>query len=112
MGKGGNGKRRPPSRTSARRARPDELASASSSSVLCRILYGFTIVTIWGAIGIAGTLAYFASDLPSTEGLARRERSQSVTLLDVSGRVIARRGIDGGMLVTLKDLPLHVSQAP
>ncbi len=111
MSKGGNGKRRPPSRTSSRRARPDELADAPPARVLWRVLYGFTIVMIWGAIGIAGTLAYFASDLPSTEGLARRERSQSVTLLDVGGRVIARRGIDGGMLVTLKDLPLHVSQA-
>lgn len=111
MRSGGNGKGRAGSRTSTRKVREDSVADASSSSVWWRILYGLTICTIWGVIGIAGMLAYFASDLPSTEGLARRERTQSVTLVDAGGRVIARRGIDGGVLVTLKDLPSHVAQA-
>lgn len=110
MSKGGSGKRRSPSRSSARKARPEPEAE-SGHRWFWRVLYGVTIVGVWTGVGIAALLAYFASDLPSTEGLWRQERSHSVTLLDASGRVIARRGIDSGLPVTLKDLPATMPQA-
>ena len=69
------------------------------------------LVAIWCGVGIAAVLAFFAADLPSTEGLWRQERTHAVTLLDVNGRVIARRGINSGLPVTLKDLPAFVPQA-
>jgi penicillin-binding protein 1A len=66
---------------------------------------------VWVLIGLAGMLAYFSKDLPSTADLWRQDTSQSVTLVDVHGRVIARRGISSGKLVTVKDLPPQVAQA-
>ena len=74
---------------------------------------GYTILVcaVWGVIGLAGMLAFFAKDLPSTEGLWQQDKSQAVTLLDVNGRVIARRGIAVGERVTVKMLPAHVAEA-
>ena len=111
MAKGGNGKRRSP-RSSARKARPeaDEPEDGRGRSGW-RIAYGVLLVAIWLGVGVAALLAFFAADLPSTEGLWRQERTHAVTLLDANGRVIARRGIDSGLPVTLQDLPPFVPQA-
>jgi len=113
MGKG-NGKRRSPRRTSARKARPeafDDEDEGGSNDKRWRILHGVTVAFVWVGVIFAATLAYFAADLPSTEGLWRQEKTQAVTLLDAGGRAISRRGIDSGLPVTLKDLPPHVAQA-
>lgn len=110
MSKGG--KRRSTPGSSSRRARADEPNDGGSGSPRrWRILYLISIAGIWCAVGVAAVLAYFAADLPSTEGLWRQERTHAVTLVDVNGRVIARRGIDSGLPVTLKDVPAFVPQA-
>ena len=107
MTKGGNGKRR--SRSSARKARAEaDTPDDGGGRQRWRIAYGLAIAAIWVGVGIAGMLAFFAADLPSTDGLWRQERTQAVTLLDANGRLIARRGIDSGLPVTLKDLPPFV----
>jgi len=106
MSKGGNGRRRSPSRSSARKTR-----RRSGASRRWRIAHAAATVAVWCGVGIAGVLAFFAADLPSTDGLWRQEKTHAVTLLDVSGRVIARRGIDAGMPVILKDLPPYVAEA-
>ena len=112
MGKG-NGKRRSSRRASARKARPevyDDEDEAAGGGRRWRVLYGMAIAAVWVGVIFAGTLAYFAADLPSTEGLWRQEKTQAVTLLDADGRAISRRGIDFGLPVTLKDLPPHVAR--
>jgi penicillin-binding protein 1A len=109
MSKGG--KRRSAPRSSSRRARSDDHLDGSAPQRGWRVLYFVAIAGIWCGVGIAAVLAFFAADLPSTEGLWRQERTHAVTLLDVNGRVIARRGIDSGLPVTLKDLPAFVPQA-
>ncbi|NOT39901.1 MAG: PBP1A family penicillin-binding protein, partial [Alphaproteobacteria bacterium] len=108
MSKGG--KRRSSPRSSSRRARAEDFDDGGAPR-RWRFLYFVAIAGIWCGVGIAAILAYFAADLPSTEGLWRQERTHAVTLIDVNGRVIARRGIDSGLPVTLKDLPPFVSQA-
>jgi penicillin-binding protein 1A len=105
MSKGG--KRRSAPRTSGRRAEGEP----PSVRGRWRILYFLTIGGVWFAVGVAAVLAYFAADLPSTDGLWRQERTHAVTLLDVHGRVIARRGIDSGLPVTLQDLPVELPRA-
>ncbi len=112
MSKGGKRRSRPSS--SGRRARSEaerEHHGGGERPRHWRVLYVLSIAGIWCGVGIAAVLAYFAADLPSTEGLWRQERTHAVTLLDVGGRVIARRGIDAGLPVTLRDLPAHVPQA-
>ena len=111
MGKDGKGKRRSPSRAAGRKPRGGDAAEAQTDGRRWRVLHAIAIAAVWVSVGVGGVLAYFAADLPSTDGLWRQETTQAVTLLDVSGRVIARRGIDAGLPVTLKDLPPHVAQA-
>lgn len=111
MGKGG--KRRSAPRSSGRRARPETEHDHEGGGPprRWRFVYVLSIALVWCGVGVAAVLAYFAADLPSTEGLWREERTRAVTLLDVNGRVIARRGIDSGLPVTLRDLPPYVPQA-
>jgi penicillin-binding protein 1A len=109
MSKGGEGKR-PEPQAPARRPRKKKKAGGEPHWGW-RAAYYATLTFVWCGVIIAGVLAYFAADLPSTEGLRRHDTSHAVTLLDVKGRLIARRGIDGGMPVSLADLPAYVPQA-
>ena len=112
MSKGGNGKRRSTSRSAARKARTEtDAPEVGRGSRRWHIAYGLTLAAIWVGVGLAAVLAFFAADLPSTDGLWRPERTHAVTLVDVNGRLIARRGIDSGLPVTLQDLPPFVPQA-
>lgn len=88
-----------------------EQKSRSGSSLLWKLSYTFIVVTIWSVIGLAGMLAYFAQDLPSTDGLFTRGQSQAITLVDVHGKIIARRGRLSGDFVSTADLPSHVANA-
>ncbi|MFN9161395.1 MAG: transglycosylase domain-containing protein, partial [Alphaproteobacteria bacterium] len=99
-------------RGGARRGRKGEAASEpSKGGLLGRIAYTLTLVLVWGAVGLAGLLAFIAKDLPSTEGLIGGANSQTVTFIDVHGKVIARRGRLSQSFVTVDDLPPHVVQA-
>jgi penicillin-binding protein 1A len=112
MSKGDKGKRRSPSRSGARKGKPDAVAPEGQRGRRgWRIAHGLALCAVWLGFGVAALLAFFAADLPSTEGLWRQERTHAVTLVDVNGRLIARRGIDSGLPVTLKDLPAFVPQA-
>jgi penicillin-binding protein 1A len=111
MSKGGNGKRRSPARASTRKARQTTTEENPRGAQRWRVLHVVSIIAIWIGVAFAGTLAYFAADLPSTEGLWRRDKTHAVTLLDANGRVLARRGIDSGLPVALQDLPPHVAHA-
>jgi len=112
MGKSDKNKGKRGQRSSQKKAPAAPPAKeAPGSSLLWKLTYTFIIVVIWGVIGVAGMLAYFARDLPSTEGLFTAGSSQSITIVDVHGKVIARRGRLSGDFVSTADLPAHVSNA-
>ncbi|MEQ1753987.1 MAG: PBP1A family penicillin-binding protein [Micropepsaceae bacterium] len=112
MGKPGKGKgRTKPQKKAAKTRLAAPLSPPPAPRFWWKVGYALLVCGIWTIIGLAGVLAYFSKDLPSTDGLWRQERTQAVTLLDVNGRVIARRGISGGELVTFRDLPDHVAKA-
>ncbi|MBU6156915.1 MAG: PBP1A family penicillin-binding protein [Alphaproteobacteria bacterium] len=99
-------------RGGARRGRKAEGAHVPpQGGILGRIAYTLTLVLVWGTVGLAGLLAFIAKDLPSTEGLIGGANSQTVTFLDLHGKVIARRGRLSQSFVTVEDLPPHVMQA-
>ena len=110
MSKGGEGKR-PEPQAPAKRPRKKRKSSGEPPHWGWRAAYYGTLTFVWCGVVLAGVLAYFAADLPSTDGLRHHDSSHAVTLLDVKGRLIARRGIDGGMPVSLSDLPAYVPQA-
>ena len=112
MGKSDKNKGKRGQRSSQKKAPAAPPAKeAPGSSLLWKLSYTFLIVVIWGVIGIAGMLAYFARDLPSTEGLFTAGSSQAITIVDVHGKVIARRGRLSGDFVSTADLPAHVANA-
>ncbi|MCE9521665.1 MAG: PBP1A family penicillin-binding protein, partial [Alphaproteobacteria bacterium] len=88
-----------------------DLPEEGSGGRSWRIAHGLAIGFVWFGLGVGALLAFFAVDLPSTDGLWRLERTRAVTLLDTNGRLIARRGIDSGLPVILKDLPPFVARA-
>ncbi|MCE9524080.1 MAG: hypothetical protein K8S25_16810, partial [Alphaproteobacteria bacterium] len=70
MGKGGKGKQRSTSRSSARKPRADaDLPEEGSGGRSWRIAHGLAIGFVWFGLGVGALLAFFAVDLPSTDGL-------------------------------------------
>lgn len=112
MGKSEKGKKgKPGARGPGGKAAPAAAAAPARASGLGRIGYVLIVSLIWSLIGLAGLLAYFSKDLPSTEGLFESGRSQSITVLDARGNIIARRGRLSGVFLSTDDLPDHVWQA-
>jgi penicillin-binding protein 1A len=54
---------------------------------------------------------YFFADLPNTTNLLTYDPRDDITLLDVDGKMIARRGLTHGEIVMVEDLPDHVANA-
>ena len=111
MAKGGEGKRQEPQAPARRPRKKRKAAGGGEPHWGWRVAYYTTLTCVWCGVIVAGVLAYFAADLPSTAGLRRHDSTHAVTLIDAKGRLIARRGIDGGMPVTLADLPTYVPEA-
>jgi penicillin-binding protein 1A len=55
--------------------------------------------------------AYWLTELPETNNLLTYEPRNDVTLRDVRGRLIARRGLTQGDVVRVGELPAHVGHA-
>src|SRR5262249_14423011 len=66
---------------------------------------------IWFALAGGLGFSHWVSELPSIAGLMAAAPTQDVTLLDVKGRVIGRRGLTQGEFVTAGELPAHVTDA-
>src|SRR5579871_3045663 len=61
-------------------------------------------------LGVA-LFSYWISELPSTDSLAVYQPGNDVTLLDVQGRMIARRGLVQGASVAVAQMPEYVGNA-
>jgi penicillin-binding protein 1A len=94
----------PPRPKSKRRARRQR-------SVLGRLLYWGTVLSIWGVIGIAGLFCWVAYHLPPIQSLEIPKRPPSVQINAADGRVFATRGEMGGAAIRLKDMPAHLPNA-
>ncbi|MCS0503091.1 transglycosylase domain-containing protein [Ancylobacter mangrovi] len=103
-GGGGRGTARPSGGGGGRGGRPRRGRFA-------RLLYWGFVLCIWGGIGLAGLIAYEASQLPPIQNLAIPERPPTVTIKGVDGTTIATRGEMGGASVPLRALPPYLPQA-
>src|ERR1700759_4621631 len=66
--------------------------------------YALALIAAWGFIFGAVFFSRFLSDLPDVSSLLVRSTSHDITLLDVHGRLIARRGLTQGAMVDVKSL--------
>src|SRR5208283_4548490 len=80
-------------------------------STLARLLYWPFVLAIWGLIGLAGLVAYDASQLPPIDQLAVPKRPPNIAILGDDGTLLANRGDTGGPAVRLVDLPPYLPKA-
>ncbi|HWA29607.1 MAG TPA: transglycosylase domain-containing protein, partial [Rhizomicrobium sp.] len=73
--------------------------------------YILALLVAWGLIGGAVFFSRWISDLPDTRGLLAKGPSHDITILDVHGRQIARRGLTHGTMVDVSNLPAYVPNA-
>ncbi len=87
----------------------------ASGSGLGRFLRGSLkwalILMFWGTVAVGGTIAYFATQLPSTANWAVPKRPPNIKVLANDGSLIANRGDTGGESVRIDELPPYLSQA-
>jgi penicillin-binding protein 1A len=80
-------------------------------SVFGRLVYLGFVLCLWGLIGIAGLVAYHASQLPPIDQLAVPKRPPNIAILASDGTLLANRGETGGRAVALKELPAYLPKA-
>jgi penicillin-binding protein 1A len=95
-GSGGGGRRRSP-----RRRR----------SFIGRLFYGVFVLGLWAMIGVAGLVAYHATQLPPIDQLKVPKRPPNIAILASDGTLVANRGETGGQNVAIRDLPPYLPQA-
>ena len=76
-----------------------------------RLIRWGLILGIWGVVGVAAMLVYFAADLPRPEAALDAARRPSLSLTDMQGRVIATYGDVVGEPMRLTDLPEWLPKA-
>src|SRR5215203_2962572 len=80
-------------------------------SAFGRLVYLGFVLCLWGLIGIAGLVAYHASQLPPIDQLAVPKRPPNIAILASDGTLLANRGETGGRAVALKELPAYLPKA-
>ncbi|MFP5469275.1 MAG: transglycosylase domain-containing protein, partial [Alphaproteobacteria bacterium] len=86
-------------------------ANNNETSLVRRGLYWILVCGLWGMIGLAGLLAWYAYDLPNTDTLNKTRPTSGITLLGVNGELIGSRGDTVGPRIRIKDMPRHLVQA-
>ncbi|GLS71244.1 transglycosylase domain-containing protein [Methylobacterium tardum] len=109
VAKRSGGTARQPAKTGGR---PKRSGSARRRrSWLGRIVYGTVVLGLWAVIGLAGLIAYHASQLPPIDQLAVPKRPPNIAILASDGSLLANRGETGGRVVSIKELPPYLPRA-
>ena len=91
-------------------ARKSQSGSKSKPKPRSRSRFGFLfywglVVTLWGGIGLAGLIFYYALDMPDTDGLWAVSRSPEVRLYARDDTPLSQRGRNTGAPLRYGDLP-------
>lgn len=78
---------------------------------LGRLVYWGVVLSIWGAVGVAGVIGYTFATLPQTDEWTVPARPPNVEIVDAAGAPIANRGDTGGEAVRLEQLPPYLPEA-
>ncbi|TVR06405.1 MAG: penicillin-binding protein, partial [Salinarimonadaceae bacterium] len=80
-------------------------------SFLGRVFYGAFVLGLWGAIAVAGVIAWHATQLPPIDRLQVPQRPPNIAILAEDGTLVANRGQTGGRNVSIRELPPHLPRA-
>lgn len=100
-----------PKRSSNRKASSPKEDKPRRRSLFLRLFKWCLVLGIWGAIFLAGVLAWYAKDLPDIAKAADFERKSSIIVKASDGSVIARYGEMKGNTVSLKEIPKSLVNA-
>lgn len=80
-------------------------------SFLGSLFYGTLVLGLWGAIALAGLIAWHATQLPPIDRLQVPQRPPNIAILAEDGTLVANRGQTGGRNVSIRELPPHLPRA-
>jgi penicillin-binding protein 1A len=75
------------------------------------LVYWCLVMGIWGAIGLFGTVAYFAAQMPTAASWSIPDRPPNVRIVSVGGETMANRGATGGETLSLSEMSPYIPQA-
>ena len=96
---------RPPTRSRSRGS------SGGLFGFLRRAIYWMIVLGLWGAIGVAGVVAYYGSRMPSAESWAMPDRPPNIKIVDVNRELLANRGSTGGEAIPLDAMSPYIPEA-
>ncbi len=74
-------------------------------------IYWCLVLGLWGAIGVAGIVGYYASKLPQSSSWAIPERPPNARIVSSEGNLIANRGLTGGAAMRLGEMSPYIPMA-
>lgn len=101
--------------TSSSRSRTSRSKSASARwtfwGVIGKLFYWGLVLGVWAGIALAGVVAYYAMQLPSSDSWAVPERPANIRIIAANGQLLSNRGEMGGEAVAIHQLPQYVPAA-
>ncbi|WP_375410780.1 transglycosylase domain-containing protein [uncultured Methylobacterium sp.] len=95
----------------ARRSPAIKKGGRRRRTFLGKLVYGGLVLGLWAVIGLAGLIAYHASQLPPIDQLSVPKRPPNIAILASDGSLLANRGETGGRVVSIKELPPYLPRA-
>jgi penicillin-binding protein 1A len=104
---------KPPARATRQKPakRPQPLSAKRRPGCLWRLFRWGLILAIWGALGLAALVLWFARDLPHPQDALLAVRRPSLVLEDRTGRIFATYGDVVGQPLTLAEMPPFLPKA-
>jgi len=69
------------------------------------------VLALWGGIGLAGIIGYYAVQLPSSASWRIPERPPNARIVSLDGELIANRGATGGAAMRLPEMSPYIPMA-
>ncbi|MEQ9228568.1 MAG: PBP1A family penicillin-binding protein [Parvibaculum sp.] len=102
---------RPARRGAGSAARGKTRGRKGGRTLMGTVLYGGSVLALWGVIAFGGLLFWYGLNMPDTSGLYNVRHTPSVSIVAIDGQVLSHRGDLMSGYASLADLPSYVPAA-